>query len=82
MINVEPHNYPIYYVSLIYVISMEFLLQRRRRSSVRNVPMPAAKNEEKRLFSQAMLVPAVKLCRSQGGTFVTEIFKRASHYLN
>ena len=67
MINVEPHNYRFIILTLIYVISMEFLPRRHRRSSVRTVPMPAAKNEEKRLFSQAMLDPAVKLCRSQGG---------------
>ena len=37
--------------TLIYVISMEFLLLSRRRSSVRNVPV--AKGKEKWLFSKA-----------------------------
>ena len=49
--HLELHDYRIYYVylTLIYVISMEFLLLRRRRPSL------VVRSEEKRLFSQASI---------------------------
>ena len=43
-LHLEPHDYRFYY-TLIYVISMEFLLLSRRRSSLRNIPSSEEQGE-------------------------------------
>ena len=49
LVHLELHDHRIFYVTLIYVISMEFLLLRRRRPSL------VVRSEEKRLFKQARI---------------------------